>query len=199
MKHLAKRLIRLFSPKIPQTVLDDVYTFCKTAHVLRTPENCSKYFLGKYDVPTCKKAIACLYDSGMMGAYTFGYGVDPHQYMREYILNTLPDINAQSKIMEVGPGNCPLFNEAEYPNWYGCDVNYNEGHIDFSGKIWGKGLYKKIYNDSWDTLAAVCKEHSLSADFDLVCGCHSFEHTYKPVCALREAAQILRNNIRGGI
>jgi hypothetical protein len=197
MKHFAKRFIRALSPKIPQSVLDDVLAFCKTVPILRTPQNCSKYFKGKYDERTCKRAIEYLNESCLMGAYTFGTGVEPHSFMREYILKALPGINNQSKIMEVGPGNCPLFSEDEYPNWYGCDVNYNEGHIDFSGKIWGKGLYKKIYNGSWDNLASVCKSHDILPEFALVCGCHSFEHTYKPVSALQETAQILCNDTGG--
>jgi hypothetical protein len=97
MKRLARHFVRLFSPKIPLTVLDDVYSFCKIARILRTPENCAKHFAGKYDVTTCKKAIAHLYNCGMMGAYTFGPDIEAHSYMREYILNTLPGINVQSK------------------------------------------------------------------------------------------------------
>jgi SAM-dependent methyltransferase len=182
----------LYGNKITNNTLDDVLYFCKNAGMVRTPENCASYFQGKYDSKTCKIAMQILIEKRLMGAYTFASNADPHPYMQKYILDTIPGITADSTIMEVGPGNHPLFSEKEYPNWYGCDLNYKDGKIAFSNQEWGKGLYKKIYNGSWDNLAAVCSENNLPDNFDIICGCHSFEHTYKPITALKQAAQILR-------
>lgn len=174
--------------------IKDIYHFCLTAEEVRTAENCSQYYGGKYSVKVCEDVIQYLFDARKMGAYYFAKDEDPQRYMQEYIIKNFSEINRNSYIMEVGPGNNPLFLEGEYPNWYSCDINYKNGIINFSGKIWGKGMYQHIYEGGWENLSEVCATNMLPTKYDLVCGSHSFEHNHRPIRALNECAKVLKEN-----
>lgn len=173
-------------------VIRDIYRFCLTAQTVRTAENCSAYYGGKYSTKVCEEVIQYLFDTRKMGAYYFAANEDPQCYMQQYILKNFPEINGDSYILEVGPGNNPLFSERDYPNWYSCDINYHKGVINFSGQIWGKDMYKHIYNGGWENLSEVCAENALPTGYDLVCGSHSFEHNHKPIQALSECNKVLK-------
>lgn len=170
----------------------EILGYCTTAQELRTAENCARYFKGKYSVQKCGDIIRALFYDGEMGAYCMGEGLEPQPFMQEYILKNFKNIDEQSKIMEVGPGNFPLFNEEVYKNWYSCDINYDGSMILFSEQEWAKNKYKKIYQGCWENLSEVCNENGIREDFDLVCGSHSFEHCHRPIKALEEAAKILK-------
>lgn len=174
--------------------IDDIETFCREAEILRTPENASKYYNGKYNIHICKNVMAYLNKTRRTGAYYFEKGANPQKYMSEYILRNFEDINYNSKIMEVGPGNNPLFLEKEYPQWHACDINYSNGKIIFSNNEWAEGKYTNIYNGGWENLSDVCTKNNISFDFDVVCGSHSFEHSYRPITALKEAGKILKKH-----
>lgn len=171
-------------------LLLDVYRFCKEAQMLRTAENCSDFYKGKYSVSDCQEAIRYLFNTRKMGAYYFEADADPQKYMQEYILKTIPIINYNSKILEVGPGNLPLFYEKEYPNWYGIDYYNQDGIINFSGNKWG-GFYSHLYTGGWDNLKLIVDREIEIKNFDLVCASHSFEHCYRPITALKEAGKVL--------
>lgn len=180
--------------KYEKSVIKDIYHFCLEVEMLRTPENCAKYFNDKYKVKTCADVIQYLFDTRKMGAYYFAENEDPQPYMQEYITKNFPEINHDSYIMEVGPGDNPLFLESEYPNWYSCDINYENGVIDFSGKIWGENMYGHIYKGGWENLSKVCERNMLPRQYDLICGSHSFEHNHRPIRALKECIKLLKEN-----
>ncbi len=176
-----------------EKIINDIEKFCKEAKILRTPENASNYFNGKYTIPVCRNVMAYLNNTRRMGAYYFEENENPQKYMREYILRNFENINNNSKIMEVGPGDNPLFLEEDYSHWHACDINYSNGEIHFSNNEWAKGKYINIFNGGWENLSEVCKKNNIRCDFDVVCGSHSFEHSYKPITALKEAGKILKS------
>lgn len=175
-----------------QLLLSDVYDFCRKANVLRTGFNCAEYYGFKYTAEECDKAISELFAARKMGAYVFAANTPPQKYMHMYIRNKLPVINHDSYILEIGPGELPLFYERDYPNWMGVDLNYDSknNEIVFSGKHWGKNKYSKIVNGSWDNLNETVAK--MGKQYDLVCGSHSFEHCYKPITALKYTCDILK-------
>jgi SAM-dependent methyltransferase len=178
--------------KYGDSAISEVYEFCQQANMLRTPENCTRFFNNKYDINVCSDIIQYLFDTRKMGAYYFGKGKEPQPYMKQFILDNYPEINEKSFIMEVGPGDLPLFDEKTYSNWCACDINYADGVINFSDHVWGKDMYTKIYSGGWENILEVCKINDLGA-FDLVCGSHSFEHNHMPIKALKQTADILKD------
>ena len=170
---------------------EDILTFCEKAQVLRTPENCSAFYNNKYSIDECKMIMDELFDKRVMGAYCLCDG-PPQGEMRKWILNKYREISDDSFILEVGPGDLPLFDEKKFSNWYACDFNYLDGSIYFSGNIWGKNKYKKIVKGGWENLSEVRDAFSIDLEFDLVCGSHSFEHNHKPITAIKEAAKVLK-------
>lgn len=171
-------------------LLDDVYIFCTEQQVLRTPENCAEFYNGKYSVSDCNEAIRYLFNTRKMGAYYFEAEAGPQKYMQKYILDHIPTITPKSIILEVGPGNLPIFYEKDFPNWYGIDRNNRNGIIYFSGKEWG-GFYSHLYTGGWENIASVVDAEIEMKKFNLVCGSHSFEHCFKPVTALKESGNVL--------
>lgn len=177
-----------------EDTVKEIWHFCLEAQMLRNPENCSRYFNNKYSVKVCEDVIQYLFDSRKTGAYYFAKDKAPQPYMQKYIKKTFPEINTNSYIMEIGPGNNPIFLESEFPNWYSCDINYEDGIINFSEQIWGKDMYKHICKGGWENLSEVCEKNGLPSQYDLVCGSHSFEHNHRPIKALKECAKILKEN-----
>ena len=125
--------------KINQKFLYDVYEFCKTAQMLRTGYNCSRFYNNVYSEKECEIAINLLFHNRKMGAYYFEKDADPQKYMRQYIISNISTIDFNSKILEIGPGNLPLFSEIDYKNWRGIDYNNVDGTIFFAGKEWNGG------------------------------------------------------------
>ena len=181
-------------------IVEEVYKFCITAQMLRTPENCARTLrLNGFDVTEqqCAVVIQYLFDEQKMGAFVYGKGIDPQPYMKQALVNRFPELkDKESYILEVGPGNLPIFDESEYRNWYGVDINYNNGVINFNEQLWGKNKYTKIYTGGWENLSEVVLDRISNIRFDLVCGSHSYEHNHKPVKALKESANVLKT---GGI
>lgn len=62
-----------------------------------------------------------LYGKNMLGLYHYGRNTQPQSYMRDIVLKKFPAISKESFILEVGPGEYPVFNYEEYTNWYGVD------------------------------------------------------------------------------
>lgn len=162
----------------------------------RTHFMCSQ--ITGYSEKKCGRVYAWLLAHRKLGAYYFEEGVPPQKYMQKYILDKFPEISNESAILEVGPGDHPLFMESQYRNWRGLDKGYSEnesgGSIRFHEFDWGKGKYTKLYKGGWENISAACAENGIQQKFDLVCGSHSYEHTYKPITALREAGKVLREH-----
>lgn len=186
--------------ELKQTAIMD---FCKKAQLLRTPENCSKWLLERnifISPKECKVILDYFFSSGKTGAFIWGKGIDPQQYMYKKILSIFSEINDDSFILEVGPGNLPLFREEKYKNLFYCDFNLQDnGIINFSEHEWGKGLYRKIVKGGWENLSDVRNRlnsqfNSKLDKFDLICGSHSFEHNRQPVKSLREVCNVLKKD-----
>lgn len=179
--------------EMAENFLDDVLAFCTKAQVLRNGENCAKYYNNKYSSVDCEEAINYLFTIRKMGAFFYGKDQDPQQHMADFILDSIESINNDSFILEVGPGNLPLFYENEYSHWFGVDNNYEHGIINFGGKKWG-GFYQKIFAGGWENLSHAVNKNIGSQKFDLVCGSHSFEHCTMPISALKEASLVLKDS-----
>lgn len=151
-----------------------------------------------YDEKKCGRVLTWLLKCRRLGAYYFEEGVPPQKYMKKYILTKFSEVTNDSSILEIGPGDHPLFSEDQYHNWYGLDKGYiqNEcgGTIRFHEYDWGKGKYTKVYKGGWENISAACEDNGIEAQFDLVCGSHSYEHTSRPIRALREAGKVLKEN-----
>lgn len=137
-----------------------------------------------------------LYKTRKLGLYFFEEATPPQKYMREWIFSSYKHLNPSSYILEIGPGNNPIFPPAEYPNCKAVDRYFDGTHILFRGQEWGKDLYPKgsIRNGSYENLSAVMNE--FLGSFDLIVGSHSYEHTWKPITALVEIGKMLK---KGGM
>lgn len=178
--------------------IEQIYKFYTNYDGYRTDFMCSQ--VTGYSEEKCRRVQNALLKQRKLGAYYFAKDEPPQKYMRKYILKKWPEITSQSAILEIGPGNNPLFSEKEYLNWYGLDKGYvknnDGGTIRFHEYDWGKGKYTRLYQGSWENISLACSENAIGQAFDLVCGSHSYEHTSKPITALREAGEVLK---RGGL
>lgn len=174
--------------------IDKVFNFYDKFDGFRTLQLCAK--VTGLEEEKCRRIENYLLKERKIGAYVFEADVPPQKYMRKYILEKFPRLNEESKILEIGPGDNPLFPEKDFKNWYGLDKGYISteygGIIKFHDFEWGKEKYTKIYSGSWEDIYAVCEKENLPKEYDLVCGSHSYEHTYKPITALKEAGRVLK-------
>lgn len=198
--NLKKKIASKYNKYIVETrcaedEIEKIYNFYTAFDGYRTPYMCSE--ITGMPEGMCARVERYLLENRRIGAYYFEANVPPQKYMREYILNKFNDIGKQSRILEIGPGDNPLFDEDEYVNWRGLDKGYIEteygGIIKFHHFDWGNGRYKNIHEGSWETLSADCKKANYHDEYDLVCGCHSYEHTTQPITALIEASKVLKS------
>lgn len=133
-----------------------------------------------------------LYKTRKLGLYFFEEAAPPQRYMRKWIFRYYKHLSPSSNILEVGPGNNPIFPPKEYPNCKAVDRYFDGKRILFRRKEWGKDLYPEgsIRNGSYENLSAVMNE--FLGSFDLVVGSHSYEHTWKPITALVEIGKMLK-------
>ena len=175
--------------------IEEVFRFFSTFQDFRTNERCSTE-LG-YDIAVVEFIKSYLYKEGRLGAYSLGLTGPPHDLMRELVCSRF-NIAAYSLILEVGPGANPLFPKHLFPNSYSIDKYGTRGQLLVYGNVKFKestadfrGGYSTI-----DMIPEVSKIVDESGGFDLVAGCHSFEHETRPLKALRNLHTILK---RGGI
>lgn len=180
--------------KCNEEEIDRILKFYTDYDGYRTDYMCSQ--VTGYEEEKCKRIHIELLKERKIGAYYFAKSEPPQKYMRKYILDKYPEITKKSSILEIGPGDNPLFPEKEYLQWYGLDKGYrkneNGGVIKFHEFDWGKGKYTRLYEGGWENISEVCAQNELNKSFDLVCGSHSYEHTAKPITALREAGKVLK-------
>lgn len=176
--------------------IDNILQFFTEYDGYRTDFMCSQ--VTGYSEKKCGRVQAWLLAHRKLGAYYFEEGVPPQKYMQKYIIENFPEITNDSAILEIGPGDHPLFKESQYRNWCGLDKGFSEnengGSIRFHEYDWGKGKYTRLYKGGWENISAACADHGIEQNFDLVCGSHSYEHTSKPITALREAGKVLKEN-----
>lgn len=178
--------------KAEQHQIDAVLDFFCNHRDFRTLSSCAKHT--GLDIELCKHIKHHLYLQRKLGLYYFEAGVPPQKYMRQYILNNFPEITADSYILEVGPGENPMFPIAEYQNWYGVDKYLQDGMIDFKEQAWAKDLYPvdRILKGGWENLSDACASVGVKDSFDIVVGSHSYEHVFKPIQSLIEANRMLK-------
>lgn len=174
-----------------------VYEFFLNYEGFRSLNECAKYT--GIDIQTCSKIKKTLYDQRKLGLYYFEANVSPQKYMKEYIKNKFSDISFESYILEVGPGEYPIFDFKEYCNWYAADKNFNNGIISFKDFSWAEGKYpkNKIINAGWENISEEFRGNgleSLKGKFDCVVASHSYEHTFKPIKSLIEAGKMLKSS-----
>lgn len=172
----------------------DILKFFKEYNNFRSIEACSK--VTSYSLQCCENVEKYLLENRLIGPYYFEKDSSPQKYMKSYILKKFKNINNKSKILEIGPGNNPIFSENEYKNWIALDINYDDDKniIQFREKRWAEGKYKRVFKGGWENISRQCEINELGSEFDLVCGSHSYEHTFEPIKSLKEANRVLKKN-----
>jgi len=168
-------------------------------HYLKIYEFFTSY-KGHRLIPTCAKVVGLseeictvvknhLLEQRLIGGYYFQSKVPPQRYMYLYINAILGDIPLDLSILEIGPGDHPIFEPYLYPNCYYVDKNFDGEVIDFKGKIWAKNYNTdRLTEGSWENLSDIFDEET----FDIVVSSHSYEHVFKPITALKEAWKVLK-------
>jgi SAM-dependent methyltransferase len=174
-----------------------VHDFFCNYNGFRSLTDCAKYT--GLNIWLCAAIKEYLYEKRMLGLYYFEGNAPPQKYMREYILKKFPQINTNSYILEVGPGENPLFPIAQYKNWYAVDKYFEDGAIKFKGLNWAKNKYptERIFLGTFEDLNEIFEPKGLSGKFDLVVASHSYEHVFRPIESLKQANKLLK--ARGGI
>lgn len=188
-------IVKIF---ISDEEITDIYDFYCSFDNYRTVFACSE--VTGISEKKCKMVEQYLIRNRKIGSYVFEKKSPPQKYMANYITRKFTSINYDTKILEIGPGDNPLFDEKKYSNWIGLDKGYQMTNLGstimFHNYIWGRGKYDKLYEGSWESISEDCHKIGYKDKFDLVCGSHSFEHCMKPISALRESAKVLK---KGGI
>jgi SAM-dependent methyltransferase len=136
-----------------------------------------------------------LYKERAIGCYYFEADVPPHKYMRDLIKRKIGDnLSTESLILEIGPGDNPIFPFSDFINWYGVDQNYNGNEINFNGNRWASEKYPsdRIFNGDWENISKIEGLKQFHNKYDLVVASHSYEHVIKPIQSLIEASIMLK-------
>lgn len=181
---------RIRSRKYSPEMFFSVEHFFKDYQGYRNDYSCAEHT--GYSINDCATIRRILYQNNLLGNYFFAPNTGPWEFMREEIHHRIQNLTTSSRILEVGPGDHPVFPPELYSNMYMCDPNYDEKSINFRQFSWFSQKYppERSYTASWDTMADVLRK--FHDQFDLVFGCHSYEHTFKPITALRQAHALLR-------
>jgi SAM-dependent methyltransferase len=174
--------------------IDSIHKFYLEYNDFRLVDACSK--VTNLDIKLCKRVKEYLYKKRIIGNYIFEDNKPPHKYMREFILSKYPQINFNSSILEVGPGNFPIFQHTEYRNWYAIDKYFDIDRINFRNLNWAVNQYPtdKICKGTWETLYDSTRSLNINEGFDLVVSSHSYEHCFKPIASLIEASKVLKKD-----
>jgi len=111
--------------------------------------------------------------------------------MRREILRLFPELTPASAILEIGPGEHPLFPADAYRNWIGVDKYFEHGKIRFKNLDW-QNRNLNIVQGSYENLSEIEALRPQTGRFDLVCGSHSYEHVFKPIGSLIECRKMLK-------
>lgn len=190
---MLKRLLKKIRHPISYTLeeKESVLSFFSQYQGFRLASECSKVTGLSFE--KCIAIKEALYEENLLGGYVFAKGQPPQAFMQQEILKRFPDLDETSAILEIGPGANPVFLAQEFPNWVGIDKYLDQdGVIKFRENNWknqNSGL-GRIYNGSWEELSLI--QDLKKESFDLVVGSHSFEHVFKPIQTLKEAAKMLK-------
>ena len=182
--------------KLKEEDIIKVNDFFCTYNGFRTLDRCVA--ITGLDKGYCAEIKDYLYKNRKLGAYYFEENSPPQKYMRKFILEEYPQINNNSLILEIGPGEHPIFPYTEYSDWFAVDKNYEDRSIIYQSKVWAKGYYpnNRIFNARWENVVESFELTDLIGKFDLVVASHCYEHVFRPIEALKQANAMLR---RGGL
>jgi|GEM_PF-1656259 len=184
--------INLFLPVLASSEdIEKVYNFFISYPDFRLLTNCSQET--GLSVLKCSRIKKYLYKKRRLGLYFFAPNTPPQKYMKEYILNNFKNISNNSNILEVGPGEYPIFDFNHYKKWYAIDKFFLNNTIKFKSQAWAKNKYplERIRNGAFENLS-LSVASDLVGSFDLVVGSHSYEHVLRPIKSLREINKVLR-------
>jgi len=131
----------------------------------------------------------------LLGNYYFQADAPPQKYMRDFVMKRLGSaVDHHAMILEVGPGNHPIFSFDEYGNWYAVDKFYDGSGILFGTRSWARNAYPgdRIYTGGWENLSSIRELKPHRNGFDLIVASHSYEHVFKPIQSLIEAGIMLK-------
>lgn len=172
--------------------VEKVFNFFTTYQGFRTNELCSIRLC--YDIQTVKSIKTYLYKKDRLGAYSLNLKGSPHNLMRKFIHDKF-DISHDSLILEIGPGANPLFPKEIYKNSLSIDKFGIKGQKLLFGNVKLKestadflGSYSTI-----DNVPELTEIVEGSGGFNVVAGCHSYEHETRPLKSLRNMHDALRN------
>jgi len=193
IKKILKEINLLLPLNATPAEIEAVYNFYCTYPDHRSPINCAK--ITGLSLNKCARIKKRLYQTRKLGLYYFQAETPPQKFMLKYILEGNPEINTNTKILEIGPGENPIFPWGIYKNWHGVDKYLVAGTINFQENRWAKDKYpaNRIYTGSFENLSAVPDLKKFINSFDLVVASHSYEHTLQPIQALREVGKMLKS------
>jgi SAM-dependent methyltransferase len=170
-----------------------VYDFYCNFSGFRSLAACSKHT--GLSMLSCWIIKEYLYSNRKIGLYYFGKNLHPQGFMKEHIYKKSPEISKDAYILEVGPGEHPVFAYAEYKNWYAVDRYLENGCINFRELGWAQNKYPegRIFNSGWENITESFNS-DMYGKFDVVVGSHSFEHCLRPITALKEANKMLKKD-----
>jgi len=171
-----------------------VFNFYNNYQDYRSLTACAK--ITNLSIKKCARIRKKLYRDRLLGLYYFQANTPPQKFMLNFILDDNPQINNNSKILEVGPGDNPIFLFKDYPNWIGVDKYFFNNSIEFKENNWAINKYPKdkIFNGSFENLSEIFPLSDLVGQFDLIVGSHSYEHAIQPIKALKQTGKMLKSN-----
>ena len=197
-QRLKRKISLIHSNKQTSTnpeLVEKIFLFFSTFQDFRTNERCSAE-LG-VDLSIVEQVKGQFYRENRLGTYSLGLQGPPHKLMREHIKSRF-GIRSDSLILEIGPGANPLFPKKDYPNCFSVDKYGIKGQTLWYGNM--KNMESVAdFQGSYSTLDSVPKIAEMvnqMGGFDVVAGCHSFEHETCPLKGLRNILSVLRD---GGI
>lgn len=186
------KVASFFQFGISEIEIEKVYIFFSTFEGLRSTPACSR--VTGLNQARCEKIRRNLYKERRLGLYFFEAGVPPQKYMKKYILEKFNTISNNSKIVELGPGQFPVFDYSEYDSWLGVDKNYDGRQINFKELQWSKNKYptRKIIGGGLENLSQCLAMTGIVGSVDLVVASHVYEHAMLPIQSLIEINRVLR-------
>lgn len=170
---------------------EKVLDFFSNHQDFRTKETCEQRLgIDKYLVSTIREDLR---RSGRLGAYSLGLNGPPQDHMRKLICKRY-GIHNEATILEIGPGANPLFSKYEYDNYYSADKYGKEGDRLLIGNVSNKSAtanFQASYS-SLDQVKEITQLVEQFHGFDIVVGCHSFEHETQPLKGLTNVKNILK-------
>lgn len=192
-KKISKEINLLLPLRATTAEIEKVYNFHCHYPDHRSLTACAQ--ITGLSINKCARIKKNLYQTRKLGLYYFQADTPPQKFMRQYILENNPNINPATKILEIGPGDQPIFPWTTYQNWYAVDRYLQNGVINFKENHWAENKYPtdRIATGSFENLSEIAILKKYLNDFDLVVASHSYEHTPQPLKALHEVAKMLKS------